>query len=273
MTFPDRGTPRATEAEIPTVLGLTARITGAIPDDAREVEFFASRAFSDVHLTVVHEASASTWTEVIERGDRSAPYDLTTPPPPPSAAEIARQYLQLGFVHIVPEGLDHILFVLGLFLLSTRLAPLVAQVTVFTVAHAVTLALGALDLATLPARFVEPLIALSIVWVGVDNLRPQPEDRQRVVRLTVVFAFGLLHGLGFAGVLRELGLPTEERVLGLVAFNVGIEVGQLTVIAAAFGLLGWWRRARWYRRRLVFPLSGAIACVGLFWAVERMLGP
>ena len=88
----------------------------------------------------------------------------------------------------------------------------------------------------------------------------------------MVFAFGLLHGLGFAGVLAELGLPEQESVTALVAFNVGIELGQLAVLLTAFAVVGWWRLRPWYRRRLVIPLSLAIAAIGLWWAIERTLG-
>ena len=182
---------------------------------------------------------------------------------------MAGLYARLGFIHIVPEGTDHILFVLGLFLLSARLRPLVWQVTAFTVAHAVTLTLAAFDVVTLPPRVVEPLIALSVAYVAIENVLT---DRMTRWRPAVVFGFGLLHGLGFAGVLGELGLPEDERLLALLSFNAGIEVGQLAVIATAALSLGWWRTRPWYRPRVTVPASLAIAAVGLVWAVERALG-
>ena len=269
VTFPDYGTPRATEAEIPTVLGLTARLTGAVPDGAANVGFFASRAFGEVHLTVADPARGVEARSILEPGARSEPLDLTAPPAPPGAAEVAGLYLRLGFVHIVPEGADHILFVLGLFLLSARLRPLVWQVTAFTVAHACTLSLAALGFVALAPRLVESLIALSIAYVGIENALV---DRLTRWRPAVVFGFGLLHGLGFAGVLGELGLPEQERLLALVTFNAGIELGQLAVIAAAALSFGWFRARPWYRRWLAVPASAGIALVGLVWAVERALG-
>ncbi len=267
VSFPDRGTPRATEADIPTLLGLTARLAGTVPEGAATVGFFASRAFGEVHLTIRDPARGIEARSVLEPGARSDPLDLTVPVAPPGRLDVARDYLRLGFVHIVPGGLDHILFVLGLFLLSARLRPLVWQVTAFTVAHAVTLTLAALGVVALSPRLVEPLIALSIVYVAVENILT---DRMNRWRPPVVFGFGLLHGLGFAGVLGDLGLPERERLLALISFNAGIELGQLAVIAAAALTCNWFRSSPWYRARLVVPASAGIALVGLVWAVERI---
>ncbi len=269
VSFPDHGAPAATESAIPTVLGLTARLTGAVPPDAAELEFFASRAFAEVNLTIRDERRGVTRQALLERGARSDLFPLTGPAAPPGAWSTAGRYLRLGFVHILPRGLDHILFVLGLFLLGARLGPLVWQVSAFTVAHAVTLSLAVFDVVSLPPQVVEPLIALSIVYVAVENV---VTDRLTPWRPATVFLFGLLHGLGFAGVLRELGLPPEERWLGLLTFNAGIEVGQLAVIGLAFAAVGWCRRRPWYRRRVAIPASAIIAAVGLLWTVERAFG-
>ncbi len=140
-------------------------------------------------------------------------------------------YVPVGFDHIVPKGLDHILFVLGLFFLSTHLRPLVWQVSAFTAAHTVTLALGALGLVSVPASIVEPLIAASIVYVAVENVFRSGLSRWRPM---VIFGFGLLHGLGFASVLGEFGLPEDQFIPALIGFNIGVELGQLTVIAIMF---------------------------------------
>lgn len=140
-------------------------------------------------------------------------------------------YIPVGFDHIVPLGLDHILFVLGLFLLAARVRPLLWQVTAFTAAHTVTLALGALGIVTIPGNIVEPIIAASIVYVAVENLFT---DGLNPWRPAVVFVFGLLHGLGFASVLAEFGLPSDQFIPALLGFNVGVELGQLLVIAIAF---------------------------------------
>ena len=269
VSFPDHGAPAATESAIPTVLGLTARLTGAVPAGAAELEFFASRAFAEVNLTIRDDRRGVTRQTLLERGARSDPFPLSGPDAPPDAWSAAGRYLRLGFVHILPRGMDHILFVLGLFLLGARLGPLVWQVSAFTVAHAVTLSLAIFEVVSLPARVVEPLIALSIVYVAVENVLT---DRLTPWRPATVFLFGLLHGLGFAGVLRELGLPPEERWLGLLTFNAGIELGQLAVIGIALAAVGWCRRRAWYRRRVAIPASAVIAAIGLLWTLERAAG-
>ena len=275
VAFPDRGTPRATASEIPTILGLTAQLTGTVPSGATDVSFFASRAFSDVHLTVIDEAREVIVRSVLERGDRSDPFDLSGPGASTTAASTAGRYLRLGFNHIIPEGRDHILFVLGLFLFCRRLGPLVWQVTAFTAAHAVTLGLGTLEIISLSSRIVEPLIALSIVWIAIENILLRTDDGQpaggaNLRRVAVVFFFGLLHGLSFARVLTELELPEAEWLVALVTFNAGIELGQIGVIATALVTVGWFRRRPWYRDRVVVPASAGIALVGLFWTIERV---
>ncbi|HSF65511.1 MAG TPA: HupE/UreJ family protein, partial [Paracoccaceae bacterium] len=179
-------------------------------------------------------------------------------------------YIAVGFVHIIPRGLDHILFVLALFFLVPRLKPLVLQVSAFTLAHTVTLGLGAAGWISLPAAVVEPVIAASIVVIAVENIL---RGRMTAWRPFSIFAFGLLHGLGFAGVLAEFGLPEAGFVAALIGFNIGVELGQLTVIALAFALVGVWFGARpWYRRAIAVPASCAIALVGAHWFVDRIWG-
>ena len=150
---------------------------------------------------------------------------------------------------------------LGLFLLSVRWKPLLIQVTSFTVAHSITLGLSIYGVFSLPPTVVEPLIAASIVYVAVENIIT---SRLHAWRPFVVFGFGLLHGLGFAGVLHEVGLPRSEFVTGLITFNLGVEFGQLAVITLAFGLVGFWGKDKpWYRTRVVIPAPALIALAGL----------
>ncbi|WP_353342450.1 HupE/UreJ family protein [Litorivita sp. NS0012-18] len=178
------------------------------------------------------------------------------------------QYIPVGFEHILPLGLDHILFVLGLFFLSTHLRPLLWQVSAFTLAHTVTLAMGAMGWVTVPGSIVEPLIAASIVYVALENVFLGHLTRFRPV---VIFGFGLLHGLGFASVLGEFGLPEGQFVPALIGFNVGVELGQLTVIALAFLAVGaWFRKKPWYQARIATPASLVIAAIGAYWFVERV---
>jgi hydrogenase/urease accessory protein HupE len=189
---------------------------------------------------------------------------------PRSTARVFLDYVALGYTHILPKGLDHILFVLGIFLLSLHWRPLLYQVTAFTVAHSITLGLSLYGFISLPSTVVEPLIALSIVYVAVENI---VTPVLKPWRIYVVFCFGLLHGMGFAGVLKELGLPRAEFATALVAFNVGVELGQLSVITLAFLAVGVWCRHRsWYRMRVEIPGSAMIALVGAYWTVQRILG-
>ena len=185
-----------------------------------------------------------------------------------SAWETFKEMVAWGYIHIIPEGLDHILFVLGLFFLSTRWKPLLWQVTAFTIAHSITLAMGLYGVVNISPSIVEPLIALSIAYVGIENVVTKTLHAWRPL---LVFAFGLLHGLGFAGILSEVGLPRDNYVSALVGFNVGVELGQLTVIAVAFLLVGWAMKKDWYRARIAIPASLLIAAAGLWWTVERTL--
>ncbi len=179
------------------------------------------------------------------------------------------KYLKSGFLHIIPMGIDHILFVLGLFLATLQMSKLFWQVTAFTIAHSITLALAATGVITLSGSIVEPLIALSIIYVAYENVRKTEVDNSRIV---LIFVFGLLHGLGFASVLQEFGLPTQSFVASLFAFNIGVEVGQLTVIAAAFAMVFWWRNKPSYRAFVQIPGSVFIGMIGLYWTIERVIG-
>jgi hydrogenase/urease accessory protein HupE len=246
-----------------------AVFTGEISRNARTFAWRYDLAYSAYALSLQNDGDAAAARQWLEADQTSAPFPLAKHVLPPSRLDVVRQYLTLGFTHIVPYGLDHILFVLGLFLLTTRAKPLMAQITAFTIAHSITLGLTMYGLVSLSARIVEPAIALSIVFVAVENLTT---TTLRPWRIALVFCFGLLHGMGFAGVLRELGLPRSQFLTALVSFNVGVEAGQLTVVAAAFLLIAHWhRRKAWFRPRFVVPASALIALTGLAWTVQRIL--
>lgn len=246
----------------------TLRLTGRIPPGAKTLRWSYASQYGGSVLRL-HRAGASdiiaAW---IREGEASATYPLAGEVAGATRTAVFGQYLVLGFTHILPKGLDHMLFVLGLFLLGTQLAPLLWQVTAFTLAHSITLALSMYGVIALSPAVVEPLIAASIVAVAVENLLTA---RLHAWRVFVVFGFGLLHGLGFAGVLTGIGLPRGEFVTGLIAFNVGVEGGQLAVIALAFLAVGYrFRHRPWYRARVVLPLSALIALTGAYWMVERL---
>lgn len=185
-----------------------------------------------------------------------------------TATDSAALYLRLGYQHILPLGLDHILFVLSLFLLSPKLKPVLWQSLTFTIAHSVTLGLAMYNVINVPSRIVEPLIALSIMFVALENIFAK---KLRPSRLAVVFVFGLVHGMGFASALSNLGLPSNSYFTSLIMFNAGVELGQLTVILAAFFLFGkWFGKKPWYHARIVTPLSLIIAAIALYWVVQRL---
>lgn len=244
----------------------TLAIGAALPPGTRTVEVGWNAAYGP--LVIRQFGVEAPYSGYLTGGALSDPIPLRGGGAEPWPRVFA-DYVVLGFEHILPKGLDHILFVLGLFFLSLQIRPLVWQISAFTVAHTITLALGILGHVTVPASVVEPLIAASIVYVGVENVLSRGLTPWRPV---VVFLFGLLHGLGFASVLAELGLPPGQYVPSLIGFNVGVEIGQLTVVALAYLAVGYWFGDKpWYRSRIANPASLAIAAVGAWWVVERTL--
>jgi hypothetical protein len=176
-------------------------------------------------------------------------------------------FTRQGFVHVLPLGLDHILFVLGLFFLSRKWRPILYQVSVFTVAHTITLGLATLELISAPSHVVEPIIAASIAVVALENIF---FPNYRHSRLFIVFFFGLIHGLGFAGALSAFDLDPTSLVIGLLGFNVGVEFGQLAVITIVFFLTFWLKDETKYRKIAVVPCSILIALMGIYWTIERI---
>lgn len=247
----------------------TLKFEGQIPAGARALRWSLVAKFGDSIFVAKHDGEHKGLSNWLKDGAQSNPFPISEKFIPKSTLEVAVEYIELGFTHIVPKGLDHILFVLGIYLLSLRLKLIVWQVTAFTVAHTITLGLTIYGVLSLPASIVEPLIAASIVYVAVENILT---SEIKPWRIALVFGFGLLHGMGFAGVLGEIGLPRSEFVTALVTFNIGVELGQLSVIAAAFVATGlWFRNKTWYRKAIVIPASAMIALVGAYWTIERTL--
>ena len=185
-----------------------------------------------------------------------------------SRTEIFWTYLQLGFTHIIPLGFDHILFIVSLYLLEPRLKPVLLQATAFTVAHSITLGLAMYGIIQPPTAIIEPIIALSILFVALENIIT---DRLNPWRVAIVFGFGLVHGMGFASALTGLGLPPKDYFGSLISFNVGVELGQLTVIGLCWALVGRWAAHKsWYKQRVVVPVSVVIGLVAAYWTVERV---
>lgn len=191
-----------------------------------------------------------------------------------SLFDIVQRYIHSGIIHIVPHGLDHILFVIGLLAFSRSGHHLLLQISLFTVAHTLTLAGASLGLITLSPALVEPLIALSIAYIGVENLlrsSPQITPQFTLMRGGVVFAFGLLHGLGFASVLADFGLPDTAFLASLISFNIGVELGQLIVVIPLFVLFRYiLAEPKYYKIIFQVPVSVLIALTGIYWALERV---
>ncbi len=273
MTFDQRpATLRLRELHIPEARDTSAARTSElvleteVPAGSRTLRWAWPRRLGDNVLRVRLPGEQKLYTAWLRDGRPSDPVDIAGLVEP-SAGKVFRDYVVLGFTHIVPLGIDHILFVLGLFLLSTHWRPLLYQVTAFTLAHTLTLGLSVYGVISLSPAIVEPLIAASIAFVAIENvLSPQLKPW----RVALVFGFGLLHGMGFAGVLTELGLPESQYLTALLSFNLGVEFGQLAVIGGAWLLVLPWSRGTDYRRLIVVPVSLAIAAIGLWWTWERV---
>lgn len=177
-------------------------------------------------------------------------------------------YTQLGIEHILPMGLDHLAFIFALLLSCRSFRPLLLQISLFTLAHSITLVLGVLGVVMVQGMWIEVAIAASIILVAVENIFLQ---RFNYWRGLLIFAFGLLHGLGFAGALSDLGVPDEHFITALLGFNVGVEIAQLGFAAGIFALLSRFINLRGYRRFIVIPGSTLIALLGSYWVIQRLL--
>ena len=245
---------RYTCPEVPGRLTIAAPFLGALAPGHR-------------HLARVFRAGKAE-VKVLDRAHAAWSLDEASPAlsPTSSTASMAWSMLKLGIEHIL-TGADHLVFLLGLILVGGRLRSLVGVVTAFTLAHSITLALAALSIFVPSPRFVEPAIALSIAYVGVENLFVKDASK----RWRITFPFGLIHGFGFAGALREIALPRAQVPIALVTFNLGVEIGQLAVLSIILPLTLAARRAPWFGNRGVKVLSLAIAVGGAVLFVVRLV--
>lgn len=265
--------------------GFTAKLEGQVllrltgtwrceaPVNALHVASQALDTFGDDHSTFVRAARGeSVHQALLTPRESEVTFDFGVAETWLSAAG---RFVVLGVEHIF-TGIDHVMFVLALLLLGGSLRRIIGVATAFTAAHSVTLSLAALDLVVLPSRLVESVIALSIGWVAVENYvfaRPREAGAAEPMvlrwRWLLTFAFGLLHGFGFAGVLGDLGLPKGHEVVALASFNLGVEIGQVAIIAAAFPLLKKALTTRWYRPLAVQVASALMIVVAVYWFVQR----
>lgn len=243
---------------------------GKIPNGADSVSVQFSPLLSDVQLTVIRPKH-----DLVSNNEFSENFEVTISESESShtispSIKVIKDYIVQGFVHILPRGLDHILFVLALFLFAKSFSTLLWQVSAFTLAHTITLALGIYGIVQLPSSIVEPLIALSILYVAIENVYRAKSTTVSHTRMPVIFAFGLLHGLGFASVLSDVGLPESQYALSLISFNIGVELGQLSVIVIAFLCLAPIMKKQWYQSTVVKALNIGIAITAAYWVIERV---
>jgi hypothetical protein len=254
------------EANVELLRDSKLTLRAELPDDNTPVTVGWDQKFGQLVLRQ-QDAGPDAYTAFLRNGEVSAAIPRSGGVDE-STWSVFKRYVVAGFEHILPLGLDHILFVLGLFFLSPKLKPLLLQVTTFTLAHTLTLALGILGIVNIAPEIVEPLIAASIVYVAVENII---SSEMKPWRLIIVLLFGLLHGLGFASVLGEFGLDGSRFVTSLIGFNIGVELGQLTVIALAYLAVGLWFSYRpFYRTYISNPASVIIGLIGAYWFIERV---
>ena len=253
-------------------------LEGQAPKSAKSLVWYYPMSFGDnaVRVRQVDDKNEkwhwSAW-QWLKKDEASQPFSLTEVFTQQSLTQIISTYTVSGFEHILPKGLDHILFILGIFLLSLHLRPLLWEVTMFTIAHTITLGLSMNGMIDLPANIVEPLIALSIAFIAIENILSAKLHKSR---LFIVFAFGLLHGLGFASVLADFGMPENDFATALISFNMGVEIAQVTIILLAYLIFDYGVRRQLaddqqYRQVVVIPGSLIIASIGLYWTYDRII--
>ncbi len=240
---------------------------GRMPESARTLRWYYGLVADPYPLTL-EIADGSSTTEVVLGDAWSTALLLTGPGARPLLRERLGRYLVLGYTHILPAGLDHVLFVIGLCLLGAQIRPVLAQTAAFVVAHACAMALALYGLVSLPTRSVEPLIGLMIAFVGTENVLAPTVTRWRTA---LVLVCGLVHGTSMSGTLKNLNVPGADRLVALLGVNVGVEAGQLTIVAGVALVVIWCRNRSWYRSRVVVPASLAIAAAGLYFTVASAI--
>jgi hypothetical protein len=245
----------------------TMRLRGAIPDGAKVFSFAYGLVQDDypVRMEGNDGKPRVVWVKGDLESDHYAIADIT----PPSPTKVVLDYLRLGFLHILPNDVLQVLFVIGICLLSMSPGPIARQASTFVVAQTFTLGLSSFGLLSIRPAIVGPMIALSVAYVAAENLFTA---ELKPSRLGLVFAFGLLQGVGFATALGRIGLPSSSRTGAALAFNVGVVAAEIAVIALTLAAIGWLRDREWYRRRALVPISLVLVGLGAYWTVTRMTG-
>jgi hypothetical protein len=247
---------------------ITIRLSGDIPQPAREVTWQYRLTYSTYSIAFANEGETATPRRWLEGDQRSPPFALSDAVRPPGRLTLARRYLRLGFIRIAPYGIEQIVFVLAMFLLAARVMPMLLQIAAFIAAQSIGLGLATYGIGVLSPNWLSGMVAVSITYVALENVVLR---EVKPWRIGVIFVFGLVHGAALAAVLRELGLPHANALTAWMSFNVGVVAAEVATIAAAFVLVTSWAQTRpWYRYRVVVPSSAAMAVVATFWMLERV---
>ena len=259
----------AEEDDLGLARDATLTLQSPLPEAGDAIAIQWRPAMGALLIRQMGAGSDPEYSDYLPNGGTSQPFVISNAQPVPVGSVIAT-YIHSGIIHIVPAGLDHILFVVGLLAYGLSARGLAFQVSLFTVAHTITLAAASLGWITISGSIVEPLIALSIAWIGIENIIKK-SGRLAISRSAVVFAFGLLHGLGFASVLADFGLPQGAYIVGLLSFNLGVEIGQLLIVVPIFLVLRTLKLTDTrFRRGFQIPVSAFISAIGIFWFLERV---
>ena len=265
LTLYDVAIPETGDITVPRDTRIT--LQASLPRDTVALKWKWNQAFGEAIVRANSDSIVLEYAALLSPGQQSDLIQFNEATKQ-SGWSVLQNYVVVGFEHILPKGLDHILFVIGVFLLTPAWRPIAIQVTIFTLAHSITLALSINGLLTVPSTIVEPLIALSILIICIENHLTDKLTKWRVV---MVFVFGLLHGLGFASVLNDVGLNSQHFFIALLGFNVGVEIGQLLIIAICMLGIGiWFGKHHSYRTYFSKPASIVIGAIGLFWFIERI---
>ncbi|MFT6876351.1 MAG: hydrogenase/urease accessory protein HupE [Granulosicoccus sp.] len=253
------------DINIPRDTRITLQST--LPENTVALQWKWNKAFGEVIVRANSDSIDLDYAALLSPGQKTDLIQFTQNTEQ-SNWRIIGNYIVVGFDHILPKGLDHILFVIGVFLLTPVWRSLAIQVTIFTLAHSFTLALATNGVLSVSPAIVEPLIALSIVVVCVENYFT---DKLSKWRLMTVFVFGLIHGLGFASVLSAVGLETQNFLVALLGFNIGVELGQLLIIAMCMlGIGMWFGKHNYYRKMFSKPASVIVGTFGAIWFFQRI---
>ena len=265
-----------------TRLLLTGRVSAATP---LRITFGTAFPVEEPIALTMHSAltqqTRTRWLVVKQPGPWLHPTTAQAAIAGESLVTVFLRYLKLGVEHIIPRGIDHLLFVLGLFLCARSTRGLLYSISLFTLAHSVTLIAASYRLVELPVTLVEVLVAVSVLWVGASNLGPLMGGAFSTgadgagageTPRPWILVFGLLHGFGFANALAQLDSSADGVLVPLIAFNAGVELGQVLFVGALLALLWRYRQAAWYRLRVVLPASGLIVAVASVWIVQRVAG-